>query len=99
MASSGELEADMLFLGLTRPSMILGVSYMVVAVYFLIGVMGFVLTSDFRFFAMMPIVHLLAYVASEKEPLFLDLFMVRQQNCNKCKNRMYHKFNNSYDVL
>lgn len=99
MSSKGELDVDMLFLGLTRPTMIFGVSYMVVAVYFLLGVMGFVLTSNFKFFFAMPFIHGVAYVASSKEPLFMELFMIRQQKCNKCKNRLYHGLNNSYDVL
>lgn len=99
LSEKGELGVDMLFLGLTRPTMIFGVSYMVVATYFLIGVMGFVLTSDFRFFLAMVPIHAVAYIASEKEPLFMELFMVRQQKCNRCKNKLYHGLNNSYDVL
>jgi type IV secretion system protein VirB3 len=98
MSNTGELESDMLFLGLTRPSMIFGVSYLVVMTYFLIGAMGFVLTSDFRFFFGMIPIHLGAYVMSQKEPLFMELFMIRQQKCNKCKNRFYHGLTNSYDV-
>jgi len=96
---TGELETDMLFLGLTRPSMLLGVSYMVVMSYFLVGTMGFVLTSDFKFFFGMIPIHGAAYVMSEKEPLFMELFMIKQQKCNKCKNRLYHGLTNSYDVM
>ncbi|PIR37404.1 MAG: type IV secretion system protein VirB3 [Alphaproteobacteria bacterium CG11_big_fil_rev_8_21_14_0_20_39_49] len=96
---TGELETDMLFLGLTRPSMIFGVSYLVVMTYFLIGCMGFVLTSDFKFFGGMLPIHCVAYVLSEKEPLFMELFMVKQQKCNKCKNKFYHGLTNSYDVM
>jgi type IV secretion system protein VirB3 len=99
MSDSGELETDMLFLGLTRPPMLFGVSFTVVMCYFLIGTMGFVLTSDFKFFFGMAPVHGVAYVLSEKEPLFMELFMIRQQKCNKCKNRIYHGFTNSYDVM
>jgi type IV secretory pathway VirB3-like protein len=40
MSDSGELETDMLFLGLTRPPMLFGVSFTVVMCYFLIGTMG-----------------------------------------------------------
>lgn len=99
MANTGELEVDMLFLGLTRPSMLFGVSYTVVLANFFICMMYFVLTSDFRGFLAMPAIHALAYVMSEREPLFLELFMIKQQKCNKCKNRLYHGLTNSYDVM
>ena len=99
MANTGELEVDMLFLGLTRASMLFGVSYTVVMINFLIGCTYFILSSDFKGFGMMPIVHGIAYVASQKEPLFLDLFMIKQQKCNKCQNRFYHGMTNSYDVM
>lgn len=99
MANTGELETDMLFLGLTRPAMFLGVSFSVVAMNFFICLMYFTATSDFRGFLAMFFLHGAAYVMSEKEPLFLELFMIRQQRCNKCKNRLYHGLTNSYDVM
>lgn len=99
MSGTGELEVDMLFLGLTRPPMLFGVAYAVVMVNFLIGMFYFVVTSDFRGWALIPVVHGIAYIASQKEPLFLDLFMVKQQKCNKCKNKLYHGMTNSYDVM
>ncbi len=99
MANTGELEVDMLFLGLTRPPMLFGVSYTVVMINFLVSMGYFVMTSDFMGFGAMPIVHGAAYILSQKEPLFLDLFMIKQQKCNKCKNRFYHGMTNSYDVM
>jgi len=99
MANTGELESDMLFLGLTRPSMLFGVSYTVVIANFFFCMMIFVLTSDFKSFLAMVFIHGLAYFLSQKEPLFLELFMIKQQRCNKCKNRLYHGLTNSYDVM
>lgn len=98
MASAGELEADMCFLGLTRPPMFYGVSYTVVMAYFLILMMYFVLSSNLLAFLAMPVLHGIFYVPCQKEPLWLELFMVRQQNCNRCKNKMFHGMRNSYDV-
>ena len=69
MANTGELEVDMLFLGLTRSPMLFGVSYMVVAINFLSCMGYFVVTSDFAGFMAMPVIHGVAYVASQKEPL------------------------------
>ena len=98
MADTGELEVDMVFLGLTRPPMLFGVSYTVVIMNFFVSMMYYVLSSDAKAFLSMPIVHGIGYVLTQKEPLFLDLFMIKQQKCNKCKNRMYHGLTNSYDV-
>lgn len=100
MADGGRLEADMLFLGLTRPAMFLGVSSSVVALNFLINMFIFVLTSNFLFpLIVMPILHGAGYVLTQKEPLFVDLFMVKQQKCNRCKNRFFHGLTNSYDIM
>lgn len=99
MAGAGELEVDMLFLGLTRPSMLFGVSYTVVLANFIICMASFVAFADLRIFLAMPLVHGVAYVLCQKEPLFLELFLVKSQKCNKCKNRLYHGLNNSYDVM
>ena len=99
MADTGELEVDMLFLGLTRPSMLFGVSYTVVLANFFLCMMYFVITSDFLGFLALPLIHGVAYVLSEREPLFLELFMIKQQKCNRCKNRLYHGLTNSYDVM
>ena len=98
MAETGELEVDMLFLGLTRPAMLFGVGYTVVMANFLVCMFYFILTSEFKGFAALPIIHGIAYLASQKEPLFLELFMLKQQRCNKCKNKYYHGMANSYDV-
>ena len=99
MANTGQLQADMLFLGLTRPPMLFGVSYTVVIFYFFLCMIYFVLSSDLKAFLAMPLFHGAAYFASAKEPLFFDLFMIRQQKCNRCKNRWYHGMANSYDVF
>lgn len=96
---AGELEVDPLFLGLTRPSMLFGVSYTVVLANFFLCMMYFVISSDFRGFLALPLIHGVAYLLSEKEPLFLELFMIKQQKCNRCKNRLYHGLTNSYDVM
>lgn len=99
MADTGELEVDMLFLGLTRPAMMFGVCYEVVMLNFLFSLFYFISTSDLKGFLMLPALHGVAYVASQKEPLFLKLFLVKQQKCNKCANKFYHGMTNSYDVM
>ncbi|AHX11746.1 putative type IV secretion system protein VirB3 [Neorickettsia helminthoeca str. Oregon] len=46
----------------------------------------------------MPVIHGIGYAICFNEPLFLELFLVRNQKCMKCKNRAYHN-GNSYDVF
>lgn len=99
MADTGRLETDMVFLGLTRPSMFFGVSYTVVLMNFFGCMMGYIISSDFRAFFLLIVIHGIGYVATQKEPLFLELFMIRQQKCNRCSNRLYHGLTNSYDVM
>jgi len=99
MASSGELEADPLFLGLTRPAMMFGVSYTFAGMNFITVLFLFITTTKLQSFLLLFFLHGVGYYFSQREPLFMELFMVRQQKCNKCRNRMYHGLTNSYDVL
>ncbi|OEY87063.1 type IV secretion system protein VirB3 [Wolbachia pipientis] len=96
--STGSIRTDQLFKGLTRPAMLFGVSYMFAVLNVLICMVIFINTNDFRvLFVLLPGIHVLGYIASAKEPLFIELFMVRSQKCSKCLNRFYHGAN-SYDI-
>lgn len=97
MAESGKLEIDKLFKGLTRPTMILGVSFSFVILEFFITVILFVWTSQFKVFLIAGVIHGIGYILCHHEPLFLELIAKRLQKCNVCKNRRFHGAN-SYDV-
>lgn len=92
-----QLNADPLFLGLTRPAMIFGVTYPFAVVNGLLCLMYFVLSNDFRGFFALPLFHSIAYLICVKEPLAIDLLMVKGAKCTKCKNKSFHGAN-SYDV-
>jgi type IV secretion system protein VirB3 len=97
--ANGKLEADSLFLGLTRPSMILGVTYIYAGMNAIGSVMAFVMTSNFIYLlVMMPTLHCIAYIICLKEPLMLEIFLMKIQNFNQCNNRTFHGGINSYDV-
>lgn len=99
MAETGTLTTDPLFLGLTRPPMIFGVSYMMVALNGLGSMIYMINTSDILgMAAMLFSLHGIGYVICFKEPLFIQLYLIRGQKCMKCKNRMYHGSTNSYEV-
>lgn len=96
---SGTLQLDPLFKGLTRPAMFLGVSFTFSAMNLLLSLLGYILTKNlFILLFFMPLIHSIGYVICFNEPLFLELFLVRNQKCMKCKNRGYHN-SNSYDVI
>jgi type IV secretion system protein VirB3 len=97
MAETGVLQTDHLFLGLTRPTMFLGVSFPYVLLNSLITLLSFINTSDFRMFILAFVLHGIGYVLCFKEPLFLELYLKKAEKCNKCNNRLFHGAN-SYDV-
>lgn len=93
----GKLEADRLFKGLTRPPMILGVSFAFVMLNFFVTVIAFIVTSQFKFFLISFVLHGIGYVLCYDEPLFLELILKKMQKCSFCKNKIFYG-GNSYDV-
>ncbi|MCD6035503.1 MAG: type secretion system protein VirB3 [Rickettsiales bacterium] len=98
MAGTGELQTDPLFVGLTRPPMFFGVSYMYTVLNAMICMLLFINTERLMIlFVGLPILHGIGYFICFKEPLFIELFMVKMQRCNKCRNKFFHGAN-SYDM-
>lgn len=96
--STGSIQTDQLFKGLTRPAMLFGVSYMFAILNLLTCMIIFINSSDLRVvLLLLPGIHGLGYIASAKEPLFIELFLVKTRKCSKCLNRFYHGAN-SYDI-
>lgn len=96
--SSGRLQSDPLFQGLTRPTMILGVSYMYFVINAIVGMIAFINSQSFKvLFIVCPIVHLIGYLICLKEPRAIELFIIKMSKGFKCMNRGYHGFTNSYD--
>jgi type IV secretion system protein VirB3 len=96
MANTGVLKVDPLFVGLTRPTMVLGVNIKFVMLNGLISLLYFINTSDFKIFLLAPFLHGICYLICFDDPLHIDLFMIKMQKVNRCKNRMYYGAN-SYD--
>lgn len=97
-SDGGQLEVDKLFKGLTRPPMILGVSFSFAVLNLCLSFISYLVTNKMKFIVLlMPCIHLIAYIICFKEPLFLELFLTRSQKCSLCINKLYHGAN-SYDV-
>lgn len=100
MSESGRLQADPLFQGLARPPMIMGVSYMFFVLNALTCLIAFINTSNFIvLFFVAPIVHGIGFLLCLKEPLAIELIILRSSKGTKCINRAFHGFTNSYDVF
>jgi type IV secretion system protein VirB3 len=98
MAEGGVVGVDPLFVGLTRPAMFLGVSYLFFLANVFIAMVGYIAANNFKFIIVAVPVHLVGYYLCSKEPLFVELFKVRADKCSKCVNRLYHGAN-SYDPI
>ena len=75
---SGRLQSDPLFQGLTRPTMILGVSYMYFVINALISMITFINLQSFQvLFIVAPGVHLIGYLICLKEPRAIELVLIK----------------------
>lgn len=95
----GRLESDMLFLALTRPAVILGVTYS----WFTLEAMGWLLffinTSDFITVILGAVcTHLVGTLIIAKEPRFMEMVKVWAVTNTKCRNKRYHGNTDSYDL-
>lgn len=97
--ASGKIGTDPLFLGLTRASMILGVTYVFASLNLLASLMLFVMTSNFIYLlVMLPTLHGIAYLICLKEPLTLEMIIMKTSNFMQCRNKSFYDGTNSYDV-
>lgn len=97
MSDGGTLKLDPLFVGLTRPTLLFGVSQSFVVLNALACLGYFVMTSDLKALIFLVFSHMVGYIICSKEPLFIELYMIKMQKCNKCHNKLYHG-TNSYDM-
>jgi type IV secretion system protein VirB3 len=96
--ASGRLSSDPLFQGLTRPTMIMGVSYMYFVINAVISMITFINTQNFTILLVVaPTVHLIGFLICLKEPRAIELFVIKMSKGYKCVNRGFHGFTNSYD--
>ena len=95
----GYLKTDALFGGLTRPPTIFGVTYTYVLLNMMISMIYFVMRSDFKVVLITAGIHGIAYVVCLKEPLMIEMFINKQANFMKCRNKMFYNNKNSYDFF
>ena len=95
----GNVGVDPLFLGLTRPALIFGVSFLYFGLHIMGSVMYFVIMSDFKIFPVSILVHVFGMGLNKKEPLAVEIMMTKLQRCNKCKNKLFYGGLSSYSIF
>jgi type IV secretion system protein VirB3 len=91
------IKQDSLFLGLTRQPMLFGVTYNYVFLNMFGTLIYFIASSDFKIVIFSVGFHAMSYMICLREPLLLDLFILKLSKCSKCRNKIYHGYKNSYD--
>lgn len=94
---SGKITSDPLFVGLTRPTMIFGVSIQYAMLNMMIAVTAFIQKSSIYIIFLAAIVHLVGYLLCFREPRFMELYLNYAGKCNQCPNKSYYGAN-SYSV-
>lgn len=99
MSEYGRLETDPLFLALTRPAMLLGVTYAWFAVEGLGAMVYFINSSDFLgLFIGIMVFHAIGFIACKHEPRFVEVIKTNAKTNYKCMNKGFHGNTNSYDL-
>ncbi|MFK7973824.1 MAG: VirB3 family type IV secretion system protein [Rickettsiaceae bacterium] len=94
---SGQLFADPLFVGLTRPSMIFGVSIQYAMLNLMVSITLFIQATSIYIIFIAVVMHLIGYLLCFKEPRFMELYLNYTGKCNHCQNKSYYGAN-SYSV-
>ena len=90
-------QPDPLFLGLTRPALVAGVSYSYFAFNIVVCTVYFVITSDFKVVLIAALIHGFGYTITKKEPLAVELLLAKLGKCPSIKNKSFYKGFNSYN--
>jgi len=95
-----QIDIDPLFVGMTRPALIRGVPIEFFGINFIIfgiGMIGFTeLLPKFLFVLIICVpLHLLAYLATEKEPHWMSIYLTKLMKCAPTQNKAFWR-SNSY---
>ncbi|MDX1924634.1 MAG: VirB3 family type IV secretion system protein [Rickettsiaceae bacterium] len=88
---------DPLFVGLTRPTLIGGVSLPFFMVNMMITGCFYIYSTSVKVVFVAIGVHIVGVIICFKEPRLIELFINRASKCNKCPNKFYYGAN-SYDM-
>ncbi len=85
---------DPLFLAMTRPTMILGVTYSFFILNFFVSYETFIITQTFlKPIMIFAAVHYIGYVCCRHDPRIFDIFFIKVQKCRFVSNYFYWRCN------
>lgn len=93
---SGRLASDPLFVGLTRPSMIFGVSTQYAVVNMMLSVVVFIQAPGAKIIIIALVMHLIGYLLCFKEPRFMELYLNKNSKCPPCANKSFYGANSYF---
>ncbi len=96
---SGKLDSDPVFLGLTRPAMFMGVTYLWGMLETFICIIYFINSSSFWTFLYFAVAHITGLLICSKEPRMVELMMMASKTNFVCQNKNFHGGNSSFDVF
>lgn len=80
------LDRDVLFTGLTRPQMLLGVTYGFAIANAILTTELFLIFKSAWVLVAAVIIHILGFAACLRDPRIFDLWLVKVQRCPRIKN-------------
>lgn len=80
------LDRDVLFVGLTRPQLLLGVTYPFVVLNAIVTTELFLVFKSVWVLLAAVLVHLAGWLASINEPRIFDLWLVKSRRCPRVRN-------------
>jgi len=85
-----------LFLGMTRPPMVAGVTFTFFVLNALTSVIAFLGTGELPWIFIGLPLHGIGYLICEKDPNLFDVWAIKLIKCMKCLNRKHWGNTNSY---
>jgi len=98
--AGGRIKSDALYLGLTRPAMMIGVTYSFFTLNLVLSASIYIWEGGFITSMMWAVgLHIVGRYMCMKDPRMFDIFFLRMSKGFKCLNRNARHFgNNSYDL-
>ncbi len=87
------LSTDPIFVALTQPQMIAGVTYSYAVFNLIVTLEAFLITKSFWPLVLAPVIHAVGYLACLDEPRFFDLWVTRVSRCPRVKNFAFWRAN------
>ncbi len=91
------MENDPLFVGLTRPTLLMGVNMKFAMINVMLCMMLYVMFTNLKFIFLLIFIHIIGYIFSFREPRFMELYIIKLSECNQCQTKGYYGAN-SYEA-